>query len=120
MLGAAHPPLRSVPAHDRHLHLLRPLAADQAHRVAEALRALGYGVWRDDELTAHRAYAEVIEERLKAAKAVVVIWSAEAAKSEWVRSEAIVHSPPGIAVFLDGIALISGNSPAADSVTAGS
>ena len=62
--------------------------ADQAHRVAEALRGLGYGVWRDDELPAHRAYAEVIEERLKAAKAVVVIWSAEAAKSEWVRSEA--------------------------------
>ena len=62
--------------------------ADQAHRVAEALRALGYGVWRDDELPAHRAYGEVIEERLKAATAVVVIWSAEAAKSEWVRSEA--------------------------------
>ena len=60
----------------------------QARRVAEALRALGYGVWRDDELPAHRAYAEVIEERLKAAKAVVVIWSAEAAKSEWVQSEA--------------------------------
>ena len=62
--------------------------ADQAHRVAEALRALGYGVWRDDELPAHRAYAEVIEERLKAAKAVVVIWSDEAVKSEWVQSEA--------------------------------
>ena len=43
--------------------------------------ALGYGVWRDDELPAHRAYAEVIEERLQPAKAVVVIWSAEAVKS---------------------------------------
>jgi adenylate cyclase len=62
--------------------------ADQAHRVAEALRALGYGVWRDDEIPAHRAYADVIEERLKAAKAVLVVWSAEAARSEWVRSEA--------------------------------
>jgi len=62
--------------------------ASQAQRVAEALRALGYGVWRDDELPAHRGYAEVIEERLKAAKAVVVIWSAEAVKSEWVQSEA--------------------------------
>ena len=62
--------------------------AAQAQQIAEALRALGYGVWRDDELPAHRAYAEVIEERLAAAKAVVVIWSAEAAKSEWVRSEA--------------------------------
>jgi adenylate cyclase len=62
--------------------------ADQARKVAEALRALGYGVWRDDEIPAHRAYADVIEERLRAAKAVLVVWSADAAKSEWVRSEA--------------------------------
>jgi adenylate cyclase len=62
--------------------------ADQAQQVAEALRVLGYDVWRDDELPAHRAYGEVIEERLQAAKAVVVIWSAEAAKSQWVFSEA--------------------------------
>src|SRR5579859_141041 len=62
--------------------------APQAQAIAEALRALGYCVWRDDELPAHRAYAEVIEERLRAAKAVVVIWSAEAAKSQWVFSEA--------------------------------
>ena len=60
----------------------------QARLVAEALRALGYEVWRDDELPAHRSYAEVIAERLAAAKAVVVIWSAEAAASEWVQSEA--------------------------------
>ena len=60
----------------------------QANRVAEALRADGYHVWRDDELPAHRAYAEVIEERLKAAKAVIVLWSDEAAKSQWVRAEA--------------------------------
>jgi adenylate cyclase len=60
----------------------------QARQVAEALRTLGYGVWRDDELPAHRSYTEVIEERLQAAKAVVVIWSAEAVTSEWVQSEA--------------------------------
>ena len=60
----------------------------QANRVAEALRGVGYSVWRDDELPAHRSYAEVIEERLKSAKAVVVLWSAEAAKSQWVRAEA--------------------------------
>jgi len=62
--------------------------AAKAQQIAEALRGLGYGVWRDDELPAHRSYAEVIEERLKAAKAVVVVWSAEAVKSEWVQSEA--------------------------------
>ena len=40
---------------------------------------MGYRVWRDDELPAHRAYAEVIEERLKSAEAVVVLWSADSA-----------------------------------------
>ena len=45
-------------------------------------------MWLDDEIPAHRANADVIEERLREAKAVVVIWSAEAAKSERVRSEA--------------------------------
>ena len=62
--------------------------AAKAQQVADALRAMGYEVWRDDELPAHRSYGEVIEERLRLAKAVVVIWSAEAAKSQWVQSEA--------------------------------
>ncbi len=63
--------------------------AAQAQQVADALRTLGYGVWRAAGVAAaHRAYADVIRERLTAAKAVVVIWSAEAANSEWVRSEA--------------------------------
>jgi adenylate cyclase len=60
----------------------------QAEKVEQALRSAGYEVWRDAELPAHRSYAEVIEERLKAANAVVVLWSAEAAKSQWVRAEA--------------------------------
>jgi adenylate cyclase len=60
----------------------------EAKAIGEALRALGYQVWRDDELPAHRAYSDVIEERLKAAKAVVVIWSTEAVRSHWVRAEA--------------------------------
>jgi adenylate cyclase len=72
----------------------------QAKQIAETLRGLGYDVWRDDELPAHRAYAEVIEERLRAAKAVVVIWSAEAAKSQWVRAEANVAREAGTLVQL--------------------
>lgn len=59
-----------------------------AQVVVTALRALGYEVWLDDQLPAHRAYSDVIEEHLGAAKSVVVIWSAEAVRSEWVRSEA--------------------------------
>ncbi len=72
----------------------------QAKQIAEALRTLGYGVWRDDELPAHRAYAEVIEERLRSAKAVVVMWSAEAAKSQWVRAEANIAREAGTLVQL--------------------
>jgi adenylate cyclase len=60
----------------------------QAERVAEALRAQGYEVWRDDQLPAHRTYADVIEERLKSAKAVVALWSGDALTSQWVRAEA--------------------------------
>ena len=56
--------------------------------IADELREGGFEVWRDDELPAHRAYAEVIEERINGAGAVVVLWSAEAAKSHWVRAEA--------------------------------
>ena len=77
---------------------------DQANLVAEALQKRGYSVWRDDELPAHRAYADVIEERLKSAKAVVVIWSAEAVKSQWVRSEADAARGLGtlVQVSIDG------------------
>jgi adenylate cyclase len=60
----------------------------KAHLVAEALRGLGYAVWRDDDLPAHRSYTDVIEEQVASAKALVVVWSAAAAKSEWVQSEA--------------------------------
>ena len=81
--------------------------AVQAQAIAEALRALGYGVWRDDELPAHRDYSEVIEERLRAAKAVVVVWSAEAVKSQWVRAEADLAREAGtlVQLSLDGTPL---------------
>ena len=60
----------------------------QARQIADALRAQGYEVWRDDQLPAHRPYGDVIEERLRSAKAVLAVWSVEAAKSQWVRAEA--------------------------------
>ena len=79
-------------------------AEGQAQQVAEALRGAGYSVWRDDELPAHRAYSEVIEERLRSAKAVVVLWSAEAARSQWVRAEADVAREAGtlVQISVDG------------------
>ncbi len=72
----------------------------EADRVAAALRAAGYSVWRDEQLLAHNSYAEIIEERLRAARAVVVLWSADAVKSQWVRAEANVAREAGTLVQL--------------------
>ena len=76
-----------------------------AKKAGDALRAAGYAVWRDDELPAHRAYSDVIEERIKSAKAVLVLWSNEAVKSQWVRAEADAARELGtlVQVSLDGV-----------------
>ncbi|CAN5448537.1 hypothetical protein BH11PSE5_BH11PSE5_26610 [soil metagenome] len=76
-----------------------------AQQAAEALRVAGYDVWRDDELPAHRAYSDVIEERIKAAKAVLVLWSNDAVRSQWVRAEADAAREAGtlVQVSLDGV-----------------
>src|ERR1700674_4826804 len=79
----------------------------EARQVGEGVRGLGYHVGRDDELPAHRDYSEAIEERLRAAKAVVVVWSADAEKSQWVRAEADLAREVGtlVQLRLDGAAL---------------
>ena len=81
--------------------------ADTAAQVADALNALGYTVWRDDALPAHRAYADEIQAELDASRAVVVIWSADAVRSEWVRSEADRGRAQRklVQVTVDGVAL---------------
>jgi hypothetical protein len=60
-------------------------------RVAELARAIegeGYEVWWDEELPPHMSYGDVITDKIENAKAAVVVWSADASKSEWVRAEA--------------------------------
>lgn len=61
---------------------------DVARRIATAVAAEGYGVWWDDEIPPHVSYSELIADKIGAAKAAIVIWSREAAASEWVRAEA--------------------------------
>ena len=72
---------------DVFLSYARPSLNDAMH-IADCLRAAGYSVWYDESLPAHRAYTDVISEQLDAASAVLVLWSHEAAASQWVRSEA--------------------------------
>src|SRR5689334_12801074 len=78
---------------------------EEAHHIAELLRTSGFSVWRDDELPAHRAYSDVIEERLRSAKAVLVLWSSDSTKSHWVRAEADSAREAGTLVqaTLDGV-----------------
>jgi adenylate cyclase len=78
----------------------------EAVAIEAELRALGYSVWRDDQLPTHRVYADVLEERVNAAKAVVVIWSADALKSDWVRAEADAARQAAklVQLSLDGVA----------------
>src|SRR5262245_46911334 len=59
-----------------------------AKRAADALAADGFEVWWDDQVPTHRKFHEVINEHLRAADAVLVLWSRAAAQSDWVRSEA--------------------------------
>jgi len=59
-----------------------------ARAVADELEQRGLAVWWDRVIPPGRQYDEVIEEHLASARCVVVLWSAAAAASKWVRIEA--------------------------------
>jgi TolB-like protein/Tfp pilus assembly protein PilF len=61
-----------------------------ARRFAESFEQAGFSVWWDVTLRSGETYDQVTEEALRAAKAVVVLWSKRSVKSEWVRSEASI------------------------------
>lgn len=63
---------------------------DKVSQIARAIEQAGYAVWWDAELPPHQSYGDVITAKIQMAKAAVVVWSAEAAASEWVRAEADV------------------------------
>ena len=56
--------------------------------IAESFEAEGFAVWWDAALQSGQTFDEVIEQRLKEAKAVVVLWSPRSVTSRWVRAEA--------------------------------
>lgn len=82
-------PGRAVPldASDVFLSYSRP---DRASVVALAasLAKSGVSVWYDHKIAGGDRFAEVIVAQLDAAKAVIVLWSEHAIKSDWVRYEA--------------------------------
>ena len=55
---------------------------------AEAFADEGFSVWWDASLHSGETFDEVIEQRLRESKAVVVLWSPRSVASRWVRAEA--------------------------------
>ena len=56
--------------------------------LADFLVARGWAVWWDEDIPLGKTFDQVIEEVLNAAKCVIVVWSRESVRSEWVRNEA--------------------------------
>ena len=78
--------------------------AERARSVALALERAGHSVWWDRHIKGGAQYSNEIEEALKRADAVVVLWSAQSVQSAWVRDEAAAGRDSGrlVPVRLDG------------------
>lgn len=59
-----------------------------ARHFADCFAREGFNVWWDAVLRSGQTFDEVIERELRAAKAVVVLWSPRSVSSRWVRAEA--------------------------------
>ena len=60
----------------------------KARRISSALRQVGYEVWWDELIEGGAVYARSISTALQTADVVIVLWSAAAVESDWVRDEA--------------------------------
>jgi len=56
--------------------------------LVAAVEAKGWSVWWDHDIDAGQQFDDQIERELKAAKAVLVVWTPTSAASRWVRGEA--------------------------------
>jgi len=78
----------------------------KAQRFTEWLERQGHDVWRDeDDIGGGASFSTEIEQALKDCDAVLVLWSASAVQSAWVRDEAGFGRDAGklIPFSLDGI-----------------
>ncbi|MEO0785357.1 MAG: toll/interleukin-1 receptor domain-containing protein, partial [Pseudomonadota bacterium] len=73
--------------------------------IAEALRAEGYDVFYDVQVPPGSSWEDVLQSKINAARAVLVLWSRHSVDSDWVKEEAEMakHAGKLIPVFLDAV-----------------
>jgi len=76
---------------------------ETARLIADALESEGWSVFWDRRIPPGHMFDDYIENRLKECRVVVVLWSPDAVKSRWVRSEAahgLNRTPPALVPVL--------------------
>ena len=78
-----------------------------AARLAERLTEAGHSVWWDVELVGGQQFEAEIQAALRAAKAVIVLWSKASVASDWVRAEAEVArvARTAVPVLIDDVSV---------------
>ena len=61
---------------------------DRVRPLVKLFEAQGWTVWWDRRIPAGKTFDEVIEEAIKAAACIVVVWSKDSVQSRWVKNEA--------------------------------
>lgn len=76
----------------------------RAEHIARGLAAQGVDAFWDTDIPPGHTWADYIEGKLNACKAVAVLWSAHSTKSQWVREEARIGRDKAklIPVLIDG------------------
>ncbi|HTE14470.1 MAG TPA: toll/interleukin-1 receptor domain-containing protein, partial [Burkholderiales bacterium] len=71
---------------------------ERARLLADALTEGGYSVWWDRTIPPGRVFDEVIQEAIQGARCMIVLWSADSVRSNWVKTEAAEGVARGILV----------------------
>lgn len=66
--------------------------------LAYALTREGWNVWWDSEILPGQAFTSAIEQELRQARCVVVVWSQHSVTSQWVRDEASQAAGRGVLI----------------------
>lgn len=70
----------------------------KAEALANALKVENLDVWWDTALETGETFDEKIQSVLEKCKAVIVVWSKESVKSDWVRAESSIGRERGVLV----------------------